>query len=198
MNAFETFLLDTLGFSWTWSKLFPFLFFPFLGFLIWLTFRKRIARKGVRYALLAVLITAPFGIYFAISPIYEGDFSNDSANVKLLPELRSNGAKLTVIAIPGCRFCMESIERMKAFKKRNPKLDIEYRVCSKDPDALVLYKDVADGAFPIVLAENTEQMVDIAGESFPSFVLSDGKTAKRWSNRTFGLRAMDEVEDHVK
>ena len=198
MNALETFLLDTLGFSWIWSKLFPYLLFPFLGFLIWLLFRKRIARKGLRYALLVVLITLPFGIYFAVSPIYEGDFSNDSVKVKLLPELKSGGTKLTVIAIPGCPFCMESIERMKAFKKRNPKLAIEYRVCSKDPDALVLYKDVADGAFPIVLAENTEQVVDLAGEAFPAFVLTDGNTAKRWSNRTFGLAAMDEVEDAVK
>ena len=198
MNALETFLLDDLGFSWTWSKLFPYLFFPFLGFVIWLLFRKRVGNRGVRYALLVLSITLPFGIYFAVSPIYEGDFSNDSVQVELLPELQSNGPKLTVIAIPGCPFCMESIQRMKDFKKRNPELEIEYRVCSRDPDALVLYKDVADGAFPIVLAENTEQMVSIAGESFPSFVLTDGHTAKRWSNRTFGLAAMDEVEDSAK
>jgi hypothetical protein len=198
MNALETFLLDNLGFSWTWSKLFPYLFFPFLGFLIWLIFRKRIARKGLRYALLVVLITFPFGIYFAVSPIYEGDFSNDSVKVKLLPELKSNSTKLTVITIPGCRFCMESIQRMKEFKKRNPKLVIEYRVCSKDPDAVVLYKDVADGAFPVLLAEDADQLANVAGEAFPAFVMTDGNEAVLWSNRTFGLAAMDQVENSVK
>lgn len=193
MNTFETFLLD-IGFSWTWAKLFPYLLFPLLGLVVWLLFRRRMKRRWVRLVFLVLLIGLPFALYFILNPIYEGDFSNQAEEVAVLPELKADGPRLVVITIPGCPFCMESIGRMKAFKARNPNVRIEYRVCSSDPKDVTAYKNAAGQTFPVMLARDGNEMAAIAGEAFPAFVLTDGTTAKRWTNDEFGVVALDEVD----
>jgi len=193
MNSFEVFLLDC-GFSWTASKLVPYLFFPFLGFFLWLALRKRVKRGWLKYTLLVLLIALPFLGYFLVNPIFEGDFSNNSKSVALVPELKVNKQTLVVITIPGCPFCMQSVERMKDFKKRNPKINVEYRVCSTDAASVLPYQQAAGKAFPILLAEEPEKMADVAEGAFPAFVLTDGKSAVKWSNDKFGVGALDEVE----
>jgi hypothetical protein len=193
MNAFETFLLD-IGFSWTWSRLFPYLFFPLLGLLIWAAFRKRMKRRWVRFTLLVLLIALPFALYFILRPIYEGDFANQSEKVAMSPEFKSIGEnRLVVITIPGCPFCLESIERMKVFQAYNPNVKIEYRVCSSRPSDITAYRKAAGNAFPVLPAEDIHQLAEVAGEAFPAFVLTDGVTAKKWSNDHFGVSALDEV-----
>jgi hypothetical protein len=193
MNALESFLLD-MGFSWTWSKLFPYLLFPLLGLIIWATIRKRMKKGWVRGTTLLLFMAIPFGLYFILYPIYEGDFSNNSEEVALIPELKTGQQKLVVITIPGCPFCMESIHRMKAFKERNPAVNIEYRVCNTDPAALTAYKTIAGKAFPVVLAQDLAKMSGLAQHAFPAFILTDGQSGVRWSNDQFGVVALDEVE----
>ena len=194
MNSFEIFLLDS-GFSWTASKLVPYVLFPFLGLIVWLILRRRIKTGWIKYTLLILLIALPFLGYFLVNPIYEGDFSNNSKTITLIPELKAKTKQtLVVITIPGCPFCMQSVERMKDFKKRNPAVNIEYRVCSSDPGALTAYKEAAGTAFPIVLAEDMNALGSVAEEAFPAFVLTDGKSGVKWSNDSFGVGALDEVE----
>lgn len=198
MNAFETFLLG-IGFSWTWSKLFIYIALPVAGLLVWLFLRKRISQRWVSGVLLGLLIVLPFGLYFILYPIYEGDFSNHSEKVNVPAELEAKqAAKLVVITIPGCPFCMASIRRMKDFKQRNPSARIEYRVCSSHPEDLKAYQVAAGGAFPIVLAKDMHQLADVSGYAFPSFVLVDGSSAVKWSNDHFGVAALDEVEERFQ
>jgi len=192
MNALESFLLDS-GFSWTWSKLFPYILFPLLGLILWFLIRKRLKKSWLRGTLLVLLLAIPFGLYFMLYPIYEGDFSNRSEKVVLLPELKAGKPRLVVITIPGCPFCMESVGRMKEFKERNPAVNIEYRVCSSNPEALVAYRELSNNVFPVVLAQDQPQMEAIAQNAFPAFVLTDGRTAIRWSNSDFGVVALDAV-----
>jgi hypothetical protein len=194
MNAFETFLLDS-GFSWTWSKLFPYILFPLLGLIFWLLIRKHLKKRWLRGTVLLLFLAIPFGVYFILYPIYEGDFSNRSEKVALTSELKEGKMRLVVITIPGCPFCMESIGRMKDFKRRNPAANIEYRVCSTDPSALAVYRELSGGAFPVILAENPKQMAATAQSAFPAFVFTNGESGLRWSNDHFGVVALDEVND---
>ena len=74
-RGMEDFLLN-LGFSWTLSKVLSYILFLIVGIILFLMFRKRV-RSRVGKMLLSLIIVVPFAIYFAINPIYEGDFSND-------------------------------------------------------------------------------------------------------------------------
>lgn len=194
MNSVEIFLLDC-GFSWTLSRLLPYIVFPLIGFLIWLLVRKRMDSMGAKLLVFVILVPGIFTAYFISNPIYEGDFANNAKTVAVLPELKKEKQTLVVVTIPGCPFCMESVHRMKSFKERNPKLNIEYRVCSADTDAITAYADIAKGAFPVVLATDRDALAKTAGLRFPAYVLTDGKSARRWSNNDFGVAALDEVED---
>ena len=194
MNAVENFLLDC-GFSWTLSRLLPYIVFPLLGLLIWFFLRKHLNSLGAKLLVFVILVPGIFTMYFISTPIYEGDFANKAETVAMLPELKKKEQTLVVITIPGCPFCMESIERMRAFKERNPDIHIEYRVCSNDSNALTTYANETKGLFPVVLAENPDALAKTAGLRFPAFVLTDGKTARKWSNNDFGVAALDEVEN---
>jgi hypothetical protein len=74
----------------------------------------------------------PFSIYFAINPIYDGDFANNcrTLNTSILPEKVK--AKLLVVAIPGCTYCMGSLETLKKLKTKNKNLDIQFLVCTSE------------------------------------------------------------------
>ena len=67
----------------------------------------------------------PFGIYFSISPIYEGDFSNNAIEVmRSYANAELTGKKLVVITIPGCPFCLQAIDQLLVMKKRVPNIEI--------------------------------------------------------------------------
>jgi hypothetical protein len=197
MNSLETFLLDS-GLSWTLSKLLPYVVLPIVGLIIWAIFRKSMKRRPVRVLTFLLLVLLPFGLYFIMYPIYEGDFSNNSDEVALVPELKKGGQKLVVITIPDCPFCKESVYRMKAFKERNPDVKIEYRVCSSRKADAKAYKEIAGTSFPVVLAKDLGKMSKLAEEAFPAFVLTDGNSGTRWSNDHFGVAALDEVESRFE
>jgi len=195
MNAFEN-LLHGFGLSWTLSKLIPYIFFPLIGFFVWAIFRKRIARRWVGFSLLLILVFGSFFAYFSVNPIFEGDFSNNSTITTLIPELESKDRPaLVIVTIPDCPFCMESILRMKEFKKQNPNVSIEYRVCTSKKELLKPYQEAAGDAFPIVMAKDKDALAnDVADGAFPTFVLLEKDKSVKWSNDNFGAGALDEVE----
>lgn len=194
----ESFFLN-LGLSYTWSKLLPYILLTIAGILIGVFLFKR--SKSLLAKILSIItIGIPFGIYFAINPIYQGDFSNESRIVEhtaATSELTGN--KLVVISLPGCHFCEESVERLKEVKKHDKNIKIEYVVTSSDAETLDFYKEIIKGEFPLRLAENPEAMVNLAQGHFPSFVLiREKKPMKVWVNNTFGVRALDEVVSSFK
>lgn len=194
----ESFFLN-LGFSYTWSKLLPYILMTIVGILIGIFLLRR-SKSLLTKVLSVITIGIPFGIYFATNPIYQGDFSNESrivAHTAQTSEL--NGNKLVVISLPGCIFCKESVERLKEVKKYDKNIEIEYVVTSSDKEVLDFYEDVIKGEFPLRLAENPEAMIDLAQGRFPSFVLvNEKKPMKIWVNNTFGVMALDEVASSFK
>lgn len=190
----EKFLLD-LGMSFTMSKLLPYVLMTLIGFVPSFFFFKTAKNKWVK--IIAILLFfVPFGIYFAINPIYEGDFSNDSRIVSMTTETAElKEKKLVLIAMPGCGFCMGSINTLKQLKEKNPAMEIEFVVTSTDSTTLISYREEINGTFPIRTSENPIALADLAGRSFPAFVLVDPtkKEFEIWNNNSFGVRAMDKV-----
>lgn len=194
----ESFFLN-LGLSYTWSKALPYILMIILGALIGIYLFRKSKSKVVRIISI-LLIAVPFGIYFAINPIYQGDFTNESRTVEhsaATSEL--TGKKLVVISLPGCGYCKESVERLKEVKKLHSNLSVEYVVTSSDSTTLEFYKEVIKGEFPLRLAENSDEMTKLAQGRYPSFVLVNEKEPmKVWVNNTFGVIAMDEVLKNFK
>lgn len=196
MGSVELFFLN-MGLSYTLSKVFAYLLFPLLGFLVWLIIRKRIRRRAVKIAALIVLCAGFFFGYFLQHPIYEGDFSNNASPVGLkteLDELKTD--KLVVISIPDCPFCEESIQRMLALKERHPNVKIEYRVCVNDSLATAAvrdYRKMTGNSISVSRAADGKQLANVAEMSFPAFVLVTKSGKMKWSNDHFGVGALDEV-----
>ena len=108
-------------------------------------------------------------------------------------DFNENG--LSVLSIPGCHFCSESIEKLKKIKKRNPKLSITFIVLSRDLRALTKYKKEINGVFKLKLASNPDNFAVLAQLKFPAFlIIKNKKPIYRWSNDQFGVRAIDLLE----
>jgi len=180
------------------SKVLPYLIMVLVGIVLWVIAKKvlKSINKFLRWGLLLLAFIIPFGIYFSISPIYEGDFSNNSIEVSRSDaNAELNGKKLVVITIPGCPFCLEAIDQLLVMKGRVPKIEIEYIVCGSDSTSLDWYKEKAGSEISVKLAANKEEMAKIAQHAFPTFVLVDNNhPLKTWPNDSFGVFAKDEIE----
>ena len=197
MNSIEILLLDN-GLSWTWSKITPYLISLLLGVLLVLFLKKKIANYGKLLRIFFQLFAFSFFfiLYFSFYPIYEGDFTNSSTSIERTKENSElTGQKIVVLSIPGCPFCYESMNRMNKLIERNPSINVEYLVCSDDETSLEWYKEGAGDKISVRLAKDPANMAQLAEGSFPTFVLVDGQSKlKVWSNSSFGVLAMDEVE----
>lgn len=199
-RSIELNLLEN-GYSWTISKLLPYLVLVFGGILLAITFSRgfHFRPRIVKILAVLILIAAPFGIGFALHPIYEGDFSSDGTEVTASKVKVNKKYDLLVVTIPNCPFCLESISRLKLIKKRNPDAQILFSVCSSDKEKMTLYKELIAGDFDIALAKDINASVALAEAHFPTFVLiRDGKPAYKWSNDQFGAGAIDSFEGDIK
>jgi hypothetical protein len=197
MNSIERFLLDS-GLSWTMSKLLPYILMVFIGLLLVFILKRFVAKMKlpVRLLIKLTVLILPFVLYFAVAPIYQGDFSNNSVEISKDDAYKElTGKRLVVLTIPGCPYCFEALGRMKKLKERVPAIEIDYIVCHTDPETMDWYKQEAGDAVNVKMAENIKSMSELAFGVFPTFVLVDGdKTLRTWSNDNFGVSAMDEIE----
>lgn len=201
--AFKSFEFSLLfnGFSWTMSKLLPYLTLAIGGILLAYSFSKGFKIKSRIAKLLVglVLFAAPFAIGFAMHPIFEGDFSSEGTEVKESTVKVDEKYDLLIITIPDCPFCLESITRLKLIKKRNPSIKMLFSVCTRDQQKMSLYKELIAGDFDIELAKDPEGAINLAEGSFPAFVqLKKGLPIYKWSNDQFGAGAIDAMEAEVK
>ncbi|NBX79334.1 MAG: hypothetical protein EBQ94_02975 [Flavobacteriales bacterium] len=182
----------TIGFSYTLSKLLPYLLMLLFGLIIGITvMRKR--KKSLKVIVSVFLMAAFFGLYFAIYPIYEGDFSNNFYVPKSKVEFPSSKS-LIVLSLPNCPFCIQSTESIKAFKSKNSKLKVEYWIMNGTPADSLKYKKLVGEAATCSNKKNTTELFKISKGGYPTFVLSDHKKAlKVWGNESFGVRAWDAV-----
>jgi hypothetical protein len=193
----ENFLLS-IGLSFTLSKLISYLLFVVIGILVTFLFFKKSKNERIgkipKLIIGLVLFVAPFLIYFAIHPIYAGDFSNNSYSIESKVDFPKK-KQLTIVALANCPYCIQSIEVSKLLKEKNPGIRIEYWVLSSNPVHQLKYKKLLGNAAQVKLkARFSDELAVIAKGSFPTFVLSDNnKGIKAWNNDSFGVMAMDEV-----
>ena len=177
---------------WTLSKITPYMLTIVGGLFLTYLFSKISGR--IRFIRFFVWII-PFGIFFILNPIYEGDFSNNYRVVHLKNDLiNSKEKQLLVITIPGCPFCLASIQTMKQIKKRVPTLKVKYIVCSSDSLTVKPYSREINRTFPISTTQNPKEWAEICQGKFPSYVLVTKKGTRIWSNDNFGSLAKDELE----
>lgn len=206
-KSINEYLLE-YGFSWTFSKMLPYLLlvvsgvFMFISKMFSVSAIKFLVPKlpAVKFLLYFIYLLGPFTIGFAINPIYEGDFAMDGTEIAESISLKEfKNADLVVITIPGCPFCFESITDLKKIQARKPSMKIHFVVCSTEKSSLSYYKKEIDGAFKCSLASDAEKMMQLAEGTFPTFVLiKDKKAVSKWSNNQFGVRAKDLIEGEIQ
>ena len=201
MSLIEALLLD-LGFSWFWSKLFPYVLFPLIGLGLGLFLLRFIKHKTVLFKSLILLIfpCTMFLLYFAFAPIYQGDFDKQKESYTL-KEMGVNmpPKQLTVASIPGCPFCFEAMDKLLVLKKRNPDLHIVYEVITKSEKDLEWYRKKGGDNILVQQAANPQVLSKLSKTGFPTFILTNGRGELFcWSNRHFGCRALDEIESIVR
>lgn len=192
MNFFESIFLN-LGFSWTASKLIPYILMSILGFVIVYTFQKRIQHKWKKWIIMSILAILPFGIYFSIFPIYTGDFVNNHFSPKQLCVF-PNKTTLTVVVLPGCPYCHESIKLMNQLIEREPKLNIRYVVVAETDNPLLPFRQKLSKGIPVIKTAKPKDWIIMAQGGFPCMILSKNKNITyAWENGHFGVRAIDDM-----
>lgn len=195
----ENFLLGS-GFSWTMSKILPFVILLLFGVILCFVIRKVSSKKWIRLSAF-LLILLPVTIYFVLNPIFEGDFSNEFKTEKVADDYKElERDNLTVITIPHCKFCSQAIDAMLTVTDRiSSKKKINLIVCSSNLADLKEYKKKSKSKLNVKLAKNVSAMVLLAGGKFPAFVFTDKSgEMKIWSNEGFGVTAKDWIEAKLR
>jgi hypothetical protein len=183
--------------SWTLLKTLPYLILIALGVVLYILIRGLLKRNRKAFRILAVLvIPLPFFLYFIVNPIYEGDFSNNFRSEKgVFSELKSG--RLTVLTIPGCPYCYESIEDLKRIKERTGVDTIDFFVVTTHSENLDWYREEAKGQLNIQMLSPESELVALAMGTFPTFLFAEADNVSVWDNSGFGVRAKDWIEDKI-
>ena len=187
-------LLNYFGVSFTVSKFLPYLLTILIGVICAKLLSKHLsASKIIRNIFTVLIAILPFGIYFAIHPIYQGDFSNEGVLIKkklVLPKDKD----LLIVALADCPYCIQSQETIKIIHQKNKKIKAEYLIVNGTKQDSIRYARRLLGFASCRTIKNSVPLLQTIQGSFPSFILvRKGKLNKVWSNNTFGVRAWDEV-----
>ena len=203
-QSIEQWLIES-NFSWTSAKIAPYFLLLILGLLIgrWMNqflLFKLISNKIklLKRIVFLVITFIPFGIGFALNPIYEGDFSKQGKEIQKDTKKDFKNADLAVITIPGCPFCYHSISKLKQLKRRNPSMRIKFIVCTDNDADLIDYRAEGGNEIVVVKTKNGESLGKLAEGKFPTFVMVQNNQAiYSWSNDQFGCRALDQLENQL-
>ena len=191
MNELELFFLNS-GTSWMFARLLPHIFLLNASILLILLLRKyRLKSLIIDIALKGVIVISISSTYFIYNPIYIGDISNMSRSQGYSQEYKAPKG-IRVYVLPNCPYCVESLELMDVFHKRNPKVEIEYviigsgggKILPKIPSYIKVKHTKLDA-----------NVKNISKGSFPSFLVKKDKSLLIWDNNAFGLRAFDLIEE---
>jgi glutaredoxin len=205
MNNLEIFL-SHLSFSWTEAKLIPFILAIIIGLFFSVIFFKRIKiLKSVKIFISFVLFVLPFAIYFAYAPIYSGDFSNDFYRPQLKNEFPT-AKKLSVYVLPTCPYCIQATSTLVAMMQKNKQINLEINVLCSNAKEADKYLNLMKGYGLVkVRSDNPEYLIrhkdllKLTEGQFPTYILSENKMVlKAWHNDTFGVDAMDEINQFFK
>jgi len=187
-------LLNYFGVSFTASKFLPYFFTVFFGIVFSKLLHRHIsASKIIRNIFITLITVLPFGIYFAIHPIFEGDISNQGVIIRKNLDFPKN-KDLLIIALADCPYCIQSQKTIKIIHQKNTKIKAEYLIVNGTKQDSIRYARMLNGFASCRTMKNSIPLLQSIQGSFPSFILvRKGKLNKVWSNNTFGVRAWDEV-----
>ena len=190
----ESFFVD-IGLSWTFSKVLPFILCALLGVVLFLFIRRKsILLKWLGVSLIVLLP----GIYFAFNPIYEGDFTNEYEVIRTSDvAVDFEDGNLTVLAIPNCPFCYESLQDLGVIHSRTKSKEFNFLVLTSDIGHLEFYKEIGKGVVKIDNATEFEEYSKLSKGRYPAFVYRNGDELMVWSNRGFGVVALDWLEEKI-
>jgi thiol-disulfide isomerase/thioredoxin len=196
MNFFETIFVN-LGFSWTSAKLIPYLMMAILGFTLVYTFHKKIQHRIKKWISMSLLCLLPFGTYFAVYPIYQGDFVNVHFQPKQLGKFPSK-LTLNMVVLPSCPYCHETIQLMNHLKESYPNLHIRYVVVAESKQTMQAFRSKLNQQIDIQLSEEPKDWIIMAQGGFPCMILSENKKIiYAWENGNFGVRAIDDILERL-
>ena len=205
MNTLEIFL-STLGFSWTISKLLPYILFLIIGFSFSVIFYKKLKLlKPLKIIISLAIFVLPFLVYFVYSPIYQGDFSNSGYIVS--SENRFPDKKqLTVYVLSNCPYCIQATSNLVAMMQKDKQINLEINVLCSNAKEADKYLNLMKGYGLVkVRSDNPEylirhkELLKLTEGQFPTYILSENKMVlKAWHNDTFGVDAMDEINQFFK
>jgi hypothetical protein len=187
-------LLNYFGLSFTVSKFLPYFLTVFLGFFFSkLLYRHISASKIIRILFITLITVLPFGIYFAIHPIFEGDISNEGVIIRKNLDLPKN-KDLLIIALADCPYCIQSQETIKLIHQKNTKIKAEYLIVNGTKQDSIRYARMLLGFASCRTVKNSATLIQAIQGRFPSFILvQNGIFKKVWNNNTFSSRAWDEI-----
>jgi len=187
-------LLNYLGFSFTVSKFLPYLLTILIGIVSSILIHKQIsASKFIRIIVIILITALPFGIYFSIYPIFEGDLTSEGVIIRKNLDLPKN-RDLLIIALADCPFCIQSQKTIKIIHQKNKKIKAEYLIVNGTKQDSIRYARMLNGFASCRTIKNSIPLLQSIQGRFPSFILvRKGKLNKVWSNNTFSVRAWDEV-----
>ena len=192
-------LLNYFGLSFTVSKFLPYFLTVFLGFFFSkLLYRHISASKIIRILFITLITVLPFGIYFAIHPIFEGDISNEGINIKNNLDVPKN-KDLLIIALADCPYCIQSQKTIKIIHQKNTKIKAEYLIVNGTKQDSIRYARMLHGFASCRTVKNSVPLTQTIQGKFPSFILvQKGRLKKVWNNNNFSVRAWDEVVSGIE
>ena len=192
-------LLNYFGLSFTASKFSPYFLAIFLGFFFSKLLYRHISASIIIRILFITLITVlPFGIYFAIHPIFEGDISNEGVIIRKNLDLPKN-KDLLIIALADCPFCIQSQKTIKIIHQKNKRIKAEYIIVNGTKQDSIRYARMLHGFASCRTVKNSVPLTQTIQGKFPSFILvQKGRLKKVWNNNNFSVRAWDEVVSGIE
>ena len=192
MNSFEEVFL-ICGFSWQNSRLLPFVFIIVGSLaLVWLIRKYKFNKLWLNITLKTVIAIFPVVLYFLVYPVYRGDVFDLSRNLTLKTNDSSSKKSLQIYVLPNCPYCIETIELMNRFHRRNPKIVIEYIIVSGSGGGSIAKK--LPEFVKISYRKNSKSLEKITMGSYPCFVLTKDDFLSIWDNNSFGLKSLDAIE----
>lgn len=192
-NSFEYFLA-TIGCSWTAAKFIPYFLTICIGLLMFRFISKMQIRNWLRLLLMALGFCLPFISYFVFYPIYRADLQVETYKPLVVATGLPKQTTLFVVILPGCPYCIETIELSKKLLQQNPKLNMRYILSSDDQEGYRYFRKRLPLQIGVEIPKDqTIWMLSASGE-FPSFLLVRNKRVlKAWHNNDLGVRALDQI-----
>ena len=192
-------LLNYFGLSFTASKFLPYFLAVLLGFFFSkLLYRHISASKIIRNIFITLITILPFGIYFSIYPIFEGDINSEGVVIRKNLDLPKN-KDLLIIALADCPFCIQSQKTIKIIHQKNKRIKAEYIIVNGTKQDSIRYARMLHGFASCRTVKNSVPLTQTIQGKFPSFILvQKGRLKKVWNNNNFSVRAWDEVVSGIE